>query len=64
MTKRTRTISLALIGVFAVLQLFQIDKTNPPSDPQMDFITIENPPEQIKLMLKNACYDCHSNLTK
>ncbi len=64
MKKRTRTIFLALIGVFAVLQLFQIDKTNPPSDPADDFIAMENPPEQVALLMKNACYDCHSNHTK
>ena len=64
MKKRTRTILLALIGIFAVLQLFQIDKTNPPSDPADDFIAIENPPQEIAQMMKDACYDCHSYQTK
>jgi len=64
MKKRTRNISLAVIGAFAVMQLFPIDKTNPPSDPAKDFITIENPPSPIADLMKNACYDCHSYHTE
>ena len=64
MKKRTRNIWLALILVFVILQFFPIDKTNPPSTPENDFLAIENPPENIKLLIKNACYDCHSNHTK
>ncbi len=64
MKERTRIIGLATVGVFAVLQLFPIDKTNPSSDPAQDFITLENPPEQIASIMKNACYDCHSYHTK
>jgi hypothetical protein len=64
MKERTRIIGLAIVGVFAVLQLFPIDKTNPPSDPAQDFMMLENPPEQVALLLKNACYDCHSHHTK
>ncbi len=64
MKKRKRKISLLVIGAFAVMQLFPIDKTNPPSDPANDFITIENPPRQVAEIMKNACYDCHSHHTK
>ena len=64
MKKRTRNIWLAFILAFVVLQLFPIDKTNPQSDPADDFIAIENPPEQIVTLMKNACYDCHSNQTR
>ncbi len=64
MKKKTRNISLAVIGAFAVMQLFPIEKTNPPSDPQKDFINVENPPAEIASLLKKACYDCHSHETK
>lgn len=64
MKKRTRTILLALLAVLVVLQFFQIDKKNPPSDPAKDFITLENPPAEVATLLKNACYDCHSHETK
>lgn len=46
--------------ILLVIQVFSIDKTNPPADPQKDFLTINNPPEGIASMLKNSCYDCHS----
>lgn len=46
------------------IQFFQIDKTNPHHDITNDFMTLQNPPSDIAEMLKNACYDCHSNLTE
>lgn len=57
-------IILGVILVIAGLQLFQIDKTNPESDPNLDFISITNPPAEVGIMLKEACYDCHSYKTK
>lgn len=59
-----RYLWLILLAVFIIVQFFPIDKTNPESDPTKDFITLENPPQDIAVMLKNACYDCHSNHTK
>lgn len=53
-----------LLIIFVGLQFFQIDKVNPDSDPNLDFINRTNPPEHIKGMLKTACYDCHSYQTK
>ena len=64
MKKRTRNIWLLVILAFVLMQFFPIEKTNPPSDPANDFITIENPPQQVGTLLKNACYDCHSYHTK
>lgn len=57
-------IILGVILVIAGLQLFQIDKTNPESDLNLDFISITNPPSEVGIMLKEACYDCHSYKTK
>jgi hypothetical protein len=53
-----------LLVIFVGLQFFQIEKINPDSDPDLDFINRTNPPEQIKGILKTACYDCHSYQTK
>ncbi len=56
-----------LIGVLILLliiQFFRIDKTNPPADPSADLITNLQPPEDVSIMIKLACYDCHSNHTK
>jgi hypothetical protein len=57
-------IGLGLAGIFAVLQLFQIDKTNPESDPSKDMLVVTNAPDNVAVILKDACYDCHSNNTK
>ncbi|HFC00060.1 MAG TPA: cytochrome C [Phaeodactylibacter sp.] len=59
-----KTIFLILLGVFILMQFFRIDKTNPPVDAKLDFININQPPENISKMIKSACYDCHSYETK
>jgi hypothetical protein len=58
--KRTLT---GLILILVVMQFFTIDKTNPESDPDQDFIAMMNPPVEIANMLKISCYDCHSHET-
>ena len=55
-----KKVILIVIGIFVVIQFFTIDKTNPTSDPQQDFIAITNPPVEIGSMIKSSCYDCHS----
>lgn len=64
MKKNMKFIWLFLILVFVVLQFFPIDKTNPSFNPDDDFIAMENPPEHIATIIKDACYDCHSQQTE
>ena len=47
-----------------VLQFFQTDKNNPPSDPTQDFIAMEQPPIEVAELVEEACYDCHSHKTE
>ncbi|WP_282136134.1 heme-binding domain-containing protein [Seonamhaeicola maritimus] len=55
---------LFLIIVFVIAQFFRPEKN------QGDIATIEpflvetNPPEDVKLILKEACFDCHSDVTR
>lgn len=56
-----KKILITLLVVLVVLQFFQIDKTNPETDINQDFLTIHNPPAKIASTMKAACYDCHSN---
>lgn len=56
-----KKILIALLVVLVVLQFFQIDKTNPETDINQDFLNIHNPPTEIASTIKAACYDCHSN---
>lgn len=56
--KKKILIGLAVIVV--VIQFFRIDKTNPPVQEELDFVTITNPPAEVASMIRSACYDCHS----
>ncbi|MDO5615048.1 MAG: heme-binding domain-containing protein [Cruoricaptor ignavus] len=59
-----KKVLVLLVFVFIMLQFFQIDKTNPPVNKGVDFLSVKNPPENIATNIRNACYDCHSNETK
>ena len=50
--------------VFIIIQFFPINKSNPITNEGMDFLKIKNTPEPIAKLIKNSCYDCHSNETK
>ena len=56
-----KKIALGFIALLVIIQFFRIDKTNPAIIQENDFISITNPPENIKQLLKTSCYDCHSN---
>ena len=62
--RNRKKILLGLLVILVVMQFFGIDKTNPPVIEEIDFITLEQPPDNVAIMLKEACYDCHSNRTK
>ncbi|MDH5476525.1 MAG: heme-binding domain-containing protein [Cyclobacteriaceae bacterium] len=59
-----KKIIIAIALVLVVIQFFGIDKENPSFEAKNDFITVTNPPELVKNILKNSCYDCHSNETE
>lgn len=55
-----KKLALGFIALLVIIQFFRIDKTNPVVVQQNDFISITNPPDDIKQILKTSCYDCHS----
>ena len=59
-----KKISVILLVAFILIQFFPIDKNNPAPTPQMDFLPIKNTPESTANLIRNGCYDCHSNETK
>lgn len=59
-----KKILIAFVVLFVIIQFFRIDKTNPVSAKENDFIEIYQPPAEITEMIKASCYDCHSNTTK
>lgn len=53
-----------IVGVFIVMQLVPVDRTNKPVDRKQNFVDVLQPSKQVQKILKNACYDCHSNEVK
>lgn len=52
----------SLVG-FAIIQFIPVDKTNKPVNTSHNFVDVKKTPPKITELLKNACYDCHSNET-
>lgn len=55
---------IVIIVVFLLIQFFPIDKNNPVATPQLDFLKIKDTPETTAAIIRNSCYDCHSNESK
>lgn len=56
---RLRTLLIAAVGLFVVIQLVPVSRTNPPVTQ-----TIAWDSEQTQTLAARACMDCHSNETK
>jgi len=55
---------IIFIVLFAVSQFFNPQKNEYTSIPDTDFILTEKPSQQIASIIKESCYDCHSNNTR
>lgn len=61
-----KIVKYGFIGLLSVFILIQFIPTNLPknnTDHSNDIVQNENPPNDIKIILSKACYDCHSNQT-
>jgi Haem-binding domain len=56
-----KKISLTLLLILLICQFFRIDKTTQPFDATKDFLTLTGTNEELGSIIKNSCYDCHSN---
>lgn len=54
---------LILPGLALVAQVFQPDRAVQANDPEHDLITVTAPAAEVQDLLRNACYDCHSDRT-
>lgn len=52
---------LALLLVFVAIQFIRPEKNMAQGEHTIVFITETNPPEGVKTVLQQSCYDCHSN---
>lgn len=60
MNKRLRIILLSLVGVFIIAQFIPVNR--PVNDPpaNYDFFKANNINEDVKTLLRDACFNCHS----
>lgn len=63
MKKILKVIVLLLVIGFVVLQFFQPEK-NLETTSGDDLLTVQQVPAEVAEILKNSCYDCHSNTTR
>jgi hypothetical protein len=64
MKKKILWILAGLVAVFALMQLANPTRTNPPVTPGHDLLATNPPPPEIAARLRAACYDCHSRETR
>ena len=51
--------AIFVIG-FIVMQIIPVERSNPKTDPALEIKV----PDNVKMVFKRSCYDCHSNETK
>jgi len=56
--KKSKTLLYVLISII-LIQFIPINRNNPPVDNNLVIST----PKDVEVILKNSCYDCHSNKT-
>lgn len=62
--KKGLKISLWTLIVFlGLIQFVPVDRENPESDETMDFLVSTQADEAVQGIMRNSCYDCHSNAT-
>lgn len=59
-----KKVLLWCLGIFVAIQLIPVDRTNKPVDGNKNLVTVLKPSVEVAQILKNACYDCHSNEVK
>lgn len=62
--KTIKKIFLILLVFFTVAQCFGPQKNEGKLDSVDAFLAETNPPEDVKLILRETCYDCHSDVTR
>ncbi|MGC4130273.1 MAG: heme-binding domain-containing protein [Bergeyella sp.] len=52
-----------LLVIIALIQFIPVDRTNKPVKKNENFADVMQTPQEIRIILKKTCYDCHSNET-
>ena len=56
-----RKLLLVLVIIFIGIQFVPANLNKSSLEQKDDIIVTENPPQEIAVLLKTSCYDCHSN---
>jgi hypothetical protein len=48
---------MILAALFVIVQIIPVTRENPPAEPGKEIIL----PENVKAIIENSCFDCHSN---
>jgi hypothetical protein len=62
--KIIKKILLVLLGIFLIAQFFGPEKNEGILTSLDNFYADTNPPNNVKLILKESCNDCHSDITR
>ncbi|MGS0748399.1 heme-binding domain-containing protein [Halpernia sp. GG3] len=58
-----KTVIFWFVIAVSLIQFIPVDRENKPVKKSENFTAVFNATNQVKEILKNACYDCHSNET-
>ena len=64
MNKKLRFSLWFVLVIFIAIQFVPLNKENPNSEMAMDILEVTKAPEEVQNVIRNSCYDCHSNETK
>jgi len=59
-----KKIAMALLVVFIAMQFYRPKQNQSQGNHTALFLSQTNPPPNVKLILQESCYDCHSNNTQ
>lgn len=59
-----KNVGWLLLVVFVIAQFFGPEKNEGNMSSIEPFLADTKPPEEVKKILKNACFDCHSDVTR
>lgn len=62
--KTLKKVLLVLLVIFVISQFFGPEKNEGSLSSIEPFLADTSPSEEVQLILKQACYDCHSDVTK
>jgi hypothetical protein len=60
MSKRLKGVLLILLGIFVVLQLIPSNRPANETPQDYDFFVRYEVPAEVEDLIRNSCYDCHS----